>query len=140
MKQKVERTSKICGKCFEEKLVDEFYFNITRNCLTSYCKPCIKLIKTEKDKKIQLEEGFKRIRQQPNTYNDENERKLTFELLNALGWIFNEENGIWYKPGIKNPDGTWNFKPKIKKKKEFDLLTKVTRSENQRKYRQKNKK
>ena len=45
--------------------------------------------------------GGDRVRIKPNKYYDIYQRKQTFQVMELLGFTFNEETGIWTKPGFK---------------------------------------
>ena len=72
------------------------------------CKKCYKEYYTNRKlKKLEQNGGATRVRNKPNHYEDEFQKKATFELLNSMGWKFNEQNQIWYKDGIKDSNGNW---------------------------------
>ena len=50
-----------------------------------------------------------RVLPQPNTYENEEQRQDVFLFLQAMGWLFNEENKNWYKEPLKDKNGLWNF-------------------------------
>ena len=43
----------------------------------------------------------------PGTYVSKTQMDNTFEILTSLKWKYNSINGIWYKEGIRNPDGSF---------------------------------
>lgn len=51
--------------------------------------------------------GSERIPVKPNKYLDEFQKAQTFLVLERLGWVFNEDTGIWSKDGVKDKFGTW---------------------------------
>lgn len=105
---------KKCNTCFEIKPIEKFYFqNKKLGKRFGRCSEC----ELEKDRQERLElvkeqNGAIRIKSKPNEYYDEYQKEYTFNILKAIGWIFNEEKGMWWKPGVKNEDGTFvNVKP-----------------------------
>lgn len=95
---------KICITCHEVKTIDDYYANR----LT--CKKCC----LEKEYKYRTEKtyknldnngGSKRVPIKPGNFHDEYQRHYTHEILLAMGWKLNEENGKWWKDGIKTKDG-----------------------------------
>jgi ribosomal protein L13 len=107
---------KQCIGCKEYKLKNNFYKD-GRESRFNRCKACIK-IKDNKEREQELIEngGSLQISPTPNTYKDKYQKELVFQFLPLCGWKFNEDKGIWWKPGIKNEDGTFvNIKPYKKK-------------------------
>jgi hypothetical protein len=96
---------KKCNKCEEWKTLDEYYFKDGRLHFAK-CKECIKE-KDRTDRRInrekELEEGCgsERINHKPNVYRDKYQRSCTFWIMETLGYIYNDEFGIWTKPGWK---------------------------------------
>lgn len=80
---------------------------------TFICKKCYKEYYTNRKlQKLEKNGGATRVRNTPNHYEDEFQKKATFELLHLMGWKFNENNQIWYKDGIKDSNGNFlNLKP-----------------------------
>jgi hypothetical protein len=111
------RKCKICG---EWKVLDEYYFhNKEKGTRANQCKPCVRLKENEdshKKRELELSEscGSERVKVKPNQYNDQYQKACTFSIMETLGYIFNEENGVWLKPGWKelNENGKVIF-PKI---------------------------
>jgi hypothetical protein len=56
--------------------------------------------------------GKHQIKNNPNEYYNETQRKEVEFILKTIGWKFNEKNGIWFDDKIKNKDGEWliNFR------------------------------
>lgn len=107
-----------CKTCFELKPRTEYYVKGT---IRGVCKQCEK----DRAKQVNLEKrieqgGSLKVRIVPNTYSDEYQKEMVFNFMVRLGWVFNEENGIWWKEGIKNKDGIFNNIKKYEKK--FGLL------------------
>lgn len=127
---------KKCNTCQEWKLVDEFHYHskVTGIRFTT-CKVCQKI----KDNEIyqrELEErgGNDRIKVKPNDYQDKYQKEQTFMVMEVLGYTYNEDCGVWTKPGVKELiDGNIVF-PKVKKKRKlgvydsritYDILNKI---------------
>ena len=104
---------KECLKCKELKPVTEYYSARAGRYAgtpTSRCKIC----HNEKNKRLYKEKiedngGGLVVPRYPNTYGDELQKQNTFQIMEAMGWIFND-NGVWSKEGIKNKDKKWAFK------------------------------
>jgi len=101
---------KKCRKCEEYLPIEKFYRNTKSKTLFQDCKACTLKSYRESDKNKRqelLEEqgGALAIRTSPNEYYDEYQKKATFKLMKLMGWSFNEENGIWWKDGIKTKEG-----------------------------------
>jgi hypothetical protein len=112
--KKINTKEKICVTCFEIKSVDDYYSNR----LT--CKKCC----LEKEYKYRTEKTYKnldknggslRVPTKPGNFHDEYQKHYTHEILLAMGWSLNEENGKWWKEGVKNKDGVFiNVKKPVK--------------------------
>ena len=112
--KKINTKEKICITCFEIKSVDDYYTSR----LT--CKKCC----LEKEQKYRTEKTYKsldknggsmRVPNRPGNFHDEYQRHYTYEILIAMGWSLNEENGKWWKEGIKNKDGIFTNVKKYKR-------------------------
>lgn len=130
-----------CIICFETKQVRDFpnYKSIGPNDKRRQkCKVCISAEENQKQKKYNLytkrEENGEPVLTKPNTYRTEQQRIDGFELMQVLGFTFNEENGIWFKEGLKTPDGTFiqiEEKKRLQKEKilkeveELDIWSKI---------------
>jgi hypothetical protein len=102
--KKINTKEKICVTCNEVRTVDDYYVNR----LT--CKKCCLqkeyLYRTEKTyKNLDNNGGSKRVPTRPGNFHDEYQRHYTHEILLSMGWSLNEENGKWWKEGIKTKDG-----------------------------------
>lgn len=95
---------KPCKECNEYKPLDMFhYFNKEKGLTFNTCKVC----ESEKDRLYyeQVKEqngGSKQVPLKCNTYIDEYQKKNTFELMTLMGYLYNEEYGIWTKEGVKS--------------------------------------
>jgi len=95
---------KTCVTCLVVKTVDDFYKNrlVCKKCCTDMEK------KSYQDKTYQRlndNGGSLRVPIKPGNFHDEYQRHYTHEILLSMGWKLNEENGMWWKEGIKNKDG-----------------------------------
>ena len=62
--------------------------------------------------------GCERVALKPNVFFDEFSKAQTFLVLETLGWVFNEDTGIWSKDGVKDKFGNWlNIIPQPKTKR-----------------------
>lgn len=107
---------KKCTRCESWKHIDGFS---TYTKVTNYarCKECrTEIEKEEAREKIIKNGGSLRVKVFPNEYTDEYQRKNTFELMRELGYLYNEENGIWYKEPWKTKDGEFPLLPKTDKR------------------------
>lgn len=97
-----------CLQCGEHKLKSEFptYKSISKNDKRrQICLKCTSSNSKNKRKKILIENFEEMVYSQPNRYHSIEQKETTFELMIALGFTFNESNGIWFKEGFKTPDG-----------------------------------
>jgi hypothetical protein len=105
--------NKICNICKIEQPKDNFYFN--GNNFYRTCKPCFKKKLQDLNEKKKAEKcGSDKVLYYPNKYADEYQRECTFQLMELLGYEYNQENGIWFKEPWKTKDGEF---PNIKKYK-----------------------
>jgi len=95
---------KKCNTCSIWKTLDQYYQYKHKH--WSKCIECERE-QSRKEAQERLEEngGSLRIKINPNEYIDEYQRKNVFELMTLLGYLFNEEKGIWYKEPWKTKDG-----------------------------------
>lgn len=110
IKNILDAGGKICSKCNVAKHKDEYYNNRTK------CKECVReeerlkdaLERNERIKK-QIEDGIstKRVPNKPGDFADDLQREGTHKILIAIGWSYNEQNGIYYKLPLKDYTGRW---------------------------------
>lgn len=104
----MELKTKLCINCKEIKNIDEFihiYKKSTR--IRAKCKSCLKDL--QKLKRFNNSLGLPgRVKYKPNTYNSDYEKSVVFDMMQTMGWTFNEENGIWFKEGIKDMNGKFD--------------------------------
>lgn len=101
-----------CIECNEIKLVRDFPRFKTlgpNDKRRNICKKCTSALEKQKRSYIynKRELNGEPVLLKPNTYRTEQQRKDGFELMEALGFTFNPDNGKWFKEGFKNPDGTF---------------------------------
>ena len=104
---------KFCSYCDTYKLHKEFY-----NYRIDYKVPCIicqRKMATARDNKIK-ESGFSPSTRKPNTYLNQQTKDDVFEIMNAMGWIYND-NGIFSKEGIKDKNNNWSYLKRYKRTK-----------------------
>jgi hypothetical protein len=95
----------LCSSCNENKSEEDWYIYIDSNSRkrrSAYCKQCAK----EKGNRsyselIESSGGSTFVYSKPNFYADETQKEITFEFLQILGYLYNEELGVWLKPGVK---------------------------------------
>lgn len=102
--------NKRCPQCKKMKTTEDFYqwnkeFGIR---YSTYCIDCMRfnahLVHLRR-----MEEKEEKVPQQPNVYMSEEQRNNTFQIMKALGYSYNESNGIWYKLPVKNEQGEFNL-------------------------------
>jgi hypothetical protein len=123
---------KSCKECNEYKPLDMFhYFNKEKGLTFNTCKDCEK--ENDRIYNEQLKEqngGSKMVGAKPNTYFDEYQKKNTFEVMTLLGYLYNEEYGIWTKLGVKTiEDGKpyFHFLKYYKKGNKGGMITQTER-------------
>ena len=107
-----------CIVCDDIKELDKFVHRRSGSKIyyRNKCKDCYnKEILDKKRKKVLDEGGSTRVPENPNKYTDKIQKQQTFELMIACGWKFNEDNGIWYKEGIKDENGDFLILKKYKR-------------------------
>jgi hypothetical protein len=94
---------KKCLVCKEWKTITQYYFqSITKNKRFAECCDCNKeKNRVEREQYLIENGGSERVPQTPNIYTDEYQKHHTFSFLQLLGYTYNEEFGIWIKPGFK---------------------------------------
>ena len=102
---------KQCRTCKEWKLKTEYY-SYTKKSKKSFldCRLCLnakEVIKSRREREEYLKEngGSSYHKQKPGEWVDEYQKEATYNILKAIGWKLNEDNGIWWKEGIKTGDG-----------------------------------
>ena len=92
-----------CMVCEEWKEIKtEYYLHKNGRPTSQRCKECQKQMDRQKTATKREENGGSlMIPQRPNKYFDKWQKENTFELMQLLGYLFDEDTGIWYKPGVK---------------------------------------
>lgn len=124
----METRSKICSECGIDKPFSEYYGVPNKN-QQKRCKTCWKIrLKEAQDEKLADNCGNPHVPMYPNVYEDKYQRECTFQLLEALGYMYNNFNGIWFKEPHKTRDGKFPTidRPKKEKKPRKNGLTKET--------------
>jgi len=100
-----------CLQCNITKPVTEYYNlkslgpNDKRH---NICKVCTREYEKSKQKKYRnVEDKGEPVLNKPNTYVSDEQRQDGFQLMEALGFTFAPDTGIWFKEGVKNSDGTF---------------------------------
>jgi hypothetical protein len=109
---------KKCNTCGVNKVLEQYYFHCkAKDQRFGRCIECQRK-KDREQSKLKKEEqgGSLLVLMKPNTYVDEYQKENTFQLMKSIGWSFNEENGVWWKEGIKSKDGVFiNIPVTVKK-------------------------
>lgn len=119
---------KSCKECNEYKPLEMFhFFNKEKGLTFNTCKDCERENDRIYNERIKEENGgSKMVGLKPNTYFDEYQKKNTFEVMTLMGYLFNEEFGIWTKEGVKTiKDGKpyFHFLKYHKKGKKGGIIT-----------------
>jgi hypothetical protein len=132
-----DKNYKQCRTCQEWKLKTE-YHSYTKLRKKSFldCKICLnakEVIRSRKDREEYLKQngGSDLHKVNPGEWIDEYQKEATYNILKAMGWKLNKDNGIWWKDGIKTSDGVFiNIKKrKYKKRLIFDNYPELVRTE-----------
>jgi hypothetical protein len=83
----------------------------------------------DREEELEMNGGSERVPRKPNEYVDKYQKEQTFMVMQVLGYTYNEETGIWTKPGVKEViDGKIVF-PNIKKENRLGIYrTKLSSS------------
>lgn len=114
-----DKNYKLCRTCQKYLELDKYYNHNSRHSKTYLdCKTCInkKEVQMARERRIiHLKEngGSERHFEKPNQWVDEYQKEATYNILKSIGWKLNEDNGIWWKDGIKTNNGVFiNITPK----------------------------
>jgi hypothetical protein len=116
----------LCKQCSNWRHKTEYYL-INGRINFYMCKECCNN-KDRKERQQYLKEncGSDFVHAKPNHYTDEYQKECVFDVLKVLGYLYDEETGIWTKPGVKElVDGKIVFFD-IKNKKQRKKSTMVT--------------
>jgi len=107
--------SRQCTKCKVVLPMESFYRKLDGKFRYYVCKKCSREeSKIKRDKMKMNNCGGDRVTVKPNTYTDKYQKECTFNVMKLMGFIFNEENGVWWKPGFKDENGKF---PNLTKRK-----------------------
>lgn len=108
-------SSKLCKQCNTYKPLTDFTHRNTngKRKPVARCKKC--LCKNVK-KKYKEENGFFFYATRLDEFTAE-EYEQCYTFLTKIGWKKNEENGIWYKEGLKDENGVWVFQKNKRKER-----------------------
>ena len=123
-----DKNYKQCRTCQEWKLKSEYYYYQSSKKTYLDCRPCVNKKEVERSKKDRLKEleengGSLYRKENPGEWVDEYQKEATYNILKAIGWKLNEDNGIWWKDGIKDSNGVFiNIKTKQSSVKDYPFL------------------
>lgn len=113
MKELVDK--RFCRDCGDE-LTDS---NRVKQQSIFKCRPCYNLYTYERVRKFNNEKKYwgesipfysnHDVKPKPGEFLDEEQKQHVTNLLNAIGWIYNQDKNIWYdkKEKIRNSNGEW---------------------------------
>lgn len=109
--------TKVCFTCKLEKPIEEFYNSKTAK--DGHTGICIECNRKKQEGYREFKDEPPRVLTHPGQYVNEKQKKYTFQLLEMIGWKYNEKTGIWWKLPRKDKFGTWVFPatPKVKEPK-----------------------
>jgi hypothetical protein len=97
-----------CNECNEWLQLQRFYCKNGKP-YSNTCKLCQKEIERQKAMEFKMENcGGGKVPTRPNKYVNNIQKECTFDLMRALGYLYDIPTGIWYKPGVKE---IYNGKP-----------------------------
>ena len=93
----------LCVGCNQYKLLlVDYYLHRGGKPITKRCKVCQKIQDQQRADESRRENGGSMmVPQKPNIYFDDYQRQNTFELMELMGYLYDEGTGIWHKPGWK---------------------------------------
>lgn len=122
---------KKCITCKEWKNLEEYYFHQkAKGIRFNDCIECHrKKDRREREEYLENNCGSNQILSTPNEYFDKHQKGCVFNLMELLGYIYNEDSGVWTKPGVKEIiDGNIVFF-KLKKTKKIGVYkTKINQT------------
>lgn len=95
-----------CYRCHSYNELSQYYAKTGHK--YSYCLDCRTKESREDASKYMVETmGGLHFYQTPNKYYNDLQKESVFNIMKALNWQFNEEKGIWFKPGLKDENNNW---------------------------------
>lgn len=128
---RIKNKSKMCIVCEQVKLLVDFYNYkslVPNDKRRKICRICTATIERER-KGNRREAKGEVVPEKPNTYNSEEQKNLSFELMQALGFTFQPDTGIWTKEGFRNEDGTFyriEEKKRIEREKRLEEVKEMS--------------
>lgn len=107
---------KVCKICNEELPISLYYSQKIGDKIVfkPYCKSCCKeIIKTKRTLEYDETNGYEYY-SEPFLYTTPEQQQDVEELLYILGYQWSEDNKLYFKPGVKTPDGIWKYKKDVK--------------------------
>ena len=105
----------LCKECNEYlPILTSFYIRADRKVNSNTCKACI--VEKERIERLQHRQesgGSEFVFAEPNRYPDEFQKECTFNFMKIMGYLYDEETGIWTKPGWKEIKDGQPYFPKI---------------------------
>lgn len=93
---------KKCNTCNDWKEISDYYQTATGRIYSNRCRICTKKLDDERrDRKLINNCGGEKVPPRPNVYTDKYQKQCTFEMLETLGYTFDEPTGVWVKAGYK---------------------------------------
>lgn len=91
-----------CIDCNNWKHISDFYQRKDKKPLNKKCKDCQRECDRMKAEQKRIDNGGSlMVPFKPNVYFDKYQKENTFELMGLMGYLYDEETGIWWKPGVK---------------------------------------
>jgi len=100
-----------CNTCNNWKVKNEFYTNDDNEIYSNRCRQCEReKERTKRQEYLADNCGSDKVLMTPNCYADEYQKNCTFTVMERMGYQFDEQSGIWIKPGYKEvKDGKPHF-------------------------------
>lgn len=97
----LDKNQKKCRICLEVKNFSEFYLRDGKP-IHGSCKSCeCEKAKVKRQGDSEDKGGSWKVYTEPNKYADELQKRGTFKIMEALGYLYDVESGIWTKPNWK---------------------------------------
>lgn len=102
-------TTKICKKCNTEEPIEMFYQFIRKGkkYRSNMCNECRRhKARVYRKERYYLNRDIP-VFDDPDNFANEEDKQLVEDCMRAMKWIYDEPSNTWWKPGVKNLDGTW---------------------------------